>query len=142
MRALRRLAMLNRRPVAFPELTYANPDHPRLKRWLIRRIEHASGRDRFAKSYALWRSEFADKPDRAMQEMLRLADIQLELDGNAWPPENLPDGPLVMIANHPYGIADGIAFLTLAERLGRPMRILINDELLKVPELFASGFVS
>lgn len=40
-----------------------------------------------------------------------------------------------MVANHPYGIGDGIAFLSLAEQLGRPFRVIINNDLLKVPEI-------
>ena len=66
--------------------------------------------------------------------MLELIDIDLSSKGN-WPPKDLPEGPLVMVANHPYGIADGIAVLSLAEQLGRPFKILINDQLLKVPEM-------
>lgn len=52
-----------------------------------------------------------------------------------WPPENVPDTPLVLIANHPYGIGDGIAFLSLAEQLGRPFRVIINNDLMRVPEI-------
>jgi len=47
----------------------------------------------------------------------------------------LPDTPLVIIANHPFGIGDGIAVLSMAEQLGRPFRILINSALLKIDEI-------
>ena len=40
-----------------------------------------------------------------------------------------------MIANHPFGIGDGIAILSLAEKLGRPFRVMIAAELLKIPEM-------
>ncbi len=42
---------------------------------------------------------------------------------------------MVIVANHPFGIGDGIASLALAEQLGRPFRVMINNELLKVPEM-------
>ncbi len=45
------------------------------------------------------------------------------------------DRPLLIVANHPYGILDGIAALALAEDIGRPFKVLINTELLKVSEL-------
>ncbi|MEO0637191.1 MAG: lysophospholipid acyltransferase family protein [Pseudomonadota bacterium] len=125
------------KPVAFPELTYASPDHPRFKRWLIRRIEQASGRDDFADSYGRWRHEHWEKSDTPMADMLHLAGIRLQADGAQWPPTGLDHGPLVIIANHPFGIGDGIAIMALAEQLGRPMKILINTELLKVPEIRA-----
>jgi putative hemolysin len=45
------------------------------------------------------------------------------------------DEPLVIIANHPFGIGDGIALTVLAEAIGRPYRILVNRDFLKVPEI-------
>jgi putative hemolysin len=41
----------------------------------------------------------------------------------------------VIVANHPFGIGDGVALLALAEQLGRPYRILINSDFLRVPEI-------
>ncbi len=49
----------------------------------------------------------------------------------------LPDGPLVLIANHPFGIADGIGILSIAERLGRPYRCLLNADFMRLPEVEA-----
>jgi len=43
--------------------------------------------------------------------------------------------PLVVVANHPFGIGDGIAILALAEQLDRPYRILVHSGLLKIPEI-------
>ena len=46
------LGMLNvrRKEILFPELSYANADHTRLKRWFIRSVEGLSGRDRYARA--------------------------------------------------------------------------------------------
>ena len=66
--------------------------------------------------------------------MLHLIDIRLDLRSE-WPPRNLPDSPLVIVANHPFGIGDGIAVLAMAEALGRPFRVLINNDLMKIPEI-------
>ncbi|NKN37792.1 glycerol acyltransferase [Agrobacterium sp. a22-2] len=118
----------------FKELSYANERDPRLKRWFIRSIEGLSGRDRYVRLYDIWRNDIVGKTDRIFGKMLDLIDIRLDLQGQ-WPPANLPDGPLVIIANHPFGIGDGIAVLAMAEELGRPFRVLINNELLKVPEI-------
>ncbi|MCM2474850.1 glycerol acyltransferase [Rhizobium sp. CG5] len=118
----------------FKELSYANERDPRLKRWFIRSIEGLSGRDRYARLYDIWRNDIVGKTERIFGKMLDLIDVRLDLQGQ-WPPANLPDGPLVIIANHPFGIGDGIAVLAMAEELGRPFRVLINNELLKVPEI-------
>lgn len=118
----------------FKELSYANENDRCLKRWFIRSMEGLAGRNRYAKLYARWRADIVGKSDRIFGEMLQLIDVRLRLQGE-WPPRRLPDTPLVIVANHPFGIGDGIAVLALAEQLGRPFRVLINNELLKVPEM-------
>ncbi|WP_427144747.1 1-acyl-sn-glycerol-3-phosphate acyltransferase, partial [Rhizobium pisi] len=118
----------------FKELSYANDGDPRLKRWLIRSIERLSGRDRFVRLYDLWRSDIIGKSNRVFGKLLDLINIELDVDGN-WPLESIPIEPIVIVANHPFGIGDGIAVLALAEQLGRPFRVLIHNDLLKVPEM-------
>jgi len=120
----------------FPELSYANSTQPRIKRWFIRSVEGFSGRDRYARLYGTWRNEIVPTCDRIFGRMLDLIDVKVRHEG-VWPPLDLPDGPLVIVANHPFGIADGIAVLSLAEQLGRPFRVLINAELMKIPEMAA-----
>ncbi|KQT03891.1 MULTISPECIES: lysophospholipid acyltransferase family protein [unclassified Rhizobium] len=118
----------------FKELSYANENDRRLKRWFIRSMEGLSGRNRYAKLYNTWRHDIVGRSDRIFGEMLDLINVRMRVQGE-WPPRNLPDTPLVLVANHPFGIGDGIAVLSLAEQLGRPFRVLINNELLKVPEM-------
>jgi putative hemolysin len=120
--------------VKFNELSYANERDPKLKRWFIRSIEGLSGRDRYTRLYEIWRNDIVGKTDRVFGKMLDLINVDLRVQG-IWPPQHLPEGPIVMVANHPFGIGDGIAVLALAEQLGRPFRVLINNELLKVPEM-------
>jgi putative hemolysin len=122
-------------------LTYASPGDPRWKRWAMRAIEDLSGRRRLLPIYRAWRTEVAGKnPRMMMNELLRMIGTTLDINGGnpdsgTWP-VTVPAGtPLVMVANHPFGIGDGIALLALAEQLGRPYRILINSDFLKVPEI-------
>ncbi|AYD01306.1 lysophospholipid acyltransferase family protein [Neorhizobium sp. NCHU2750] len=118
----------------FKELSYANERDPKLKRWFIRSIEGLSGRDRYARLYDIWRADIVGKTDRVFGKMLDLIDVELDIKGE-WLPRVAEGRPLVIVANHPFGIGDGIAVLAMAEQLGRPFRVLINDELLKVPEI-------
>jgi len=124
-----------RKKVRFPELSYANPNDPKLKQWLIRRVEGLSGRDHFADLYEIWRNDIVGKSHRVMGEMLNLIQVGLAVQGEQWPPEKIPETPIVIIANHPFGIGDGIAVCAMAEQLGRPFRVIINNDLLKVPEM-------
>jgi putative hemolysin len=129
-------------------LSYASPRDPRWKRWAMHVIEDLSGRRRLLPIYHAWRTEVAGKSPHMMNELLRMIGTTLDIQsvcpgaanpgvspGASWP-VTVPGGaPLVMVANHPFGIGDGIAVLALAEQLGRPHRILANSDFLKVPEI-------
>ncbi|MEM7300338.1 MAG: lysophospholipid acyltransferase family protein [Pseudomonadota bacterium] len=124
-----------RRHRKFPELSYANEQMPFWKRAFIRTVEDLSGRNRLADLYDIWRTRSVGHSSSVMGDMLELIDVDVKINGGQWPPKRLPDAPLVLIANHPYGIGDGIAILALAEQVGRPFRVMINSELMKVPEI-------
>jgi putative hemolysin len=131
-------------PVESEILSYASPRDPRWKRWAMHAIEDLSGRRRLLPIYRTWRTEVASKNPRMMNELLRMIGTTLYISSGppgagkaatTWPAAVPAGTPLVMVANHPFGIGDGIAILALAEQLGRPYRILINSDFLKVPEI-------
>jgi putative hemolysin len=118
------------------DLSYATASTPPIRRWLIRAIENLSGRHRLLKIYGRWRAESAGGP-RMWRDALDMIGARLELSG---PPDwlaRLPDGPLIVIANHPFGIADGVAILSIAESIGRPYRVLSYSDFMRLPELQA-----
>jgi putative hemolysin len=115
-------------------LTYADDSHPLLKRLVIRAIENMSGRHHYAALYEMWRDTIVPTGENLFSGMLGLSGIALK-SADVFPPADLPNGPLIIVANHPYGIGDGAAALALAEQLGRPFKVLINNALLKVPEI-------
>ncbi len=119
----------------FPEFTYAKPTDPPPTQWLIRSLELAAGRDYFAPLYERWRSEIVPSGRAVIRPMLGLIDVDLEIVSRQWPATLDPARPLVLIANHPFGILDGIAALTIAEDLGRPFKVLINKDIMVVPEI-------
>jgi putative hemolysin len=115
--------------------TYASPRDPRWKRWTMRAIEDLSGRRALLPAYCRWRAEVAGKSPRMMGALLDMIGTRLEIDAAAWPVAVSAGSPLVIVANHPFGIGDGVALLALAEQLGRPYRILINSDFLRIPEI-------
>jgi putative hemolysin len=124
-------------------LTYSSRRDPLWKRWTMRAIEDLSGRGRLLPIYRTWRTEVAGKSPRQMGELMDMVGTRLDIDlgcaeassTQTWPVAVPADLPLVIVANHPFGIGDGIAVLALAEQLGRPYRILLNSDFLKVPEI-------
>ncbi|OBQ75055.1 lysophospholipid acyltransferase family protein [Mesorhizobium erdmanii] len=125
---------LKLREKPFPELSYANPRQPALTRWVIHSIEGLSGRDRYAALYDFWRRQVVPTGERVFSRMLDLIEVRIRT-ADQWPPAPLPDTPLVIVANHPFGIGDGIAVLSLVEQLGRPFRVMIHKDLLKIREM-------
>ena len=121
-------------------LTYASPHDPWWKRWAMHAVEDLSGRRRLLPIYRAWRTEVAGKSPCMMNELLAMIETKLAINADnpnagLWPVTVPREMPLVIVANHPFGIGDGIAILALAEQLGRPCRILAHSDLLKVPEI-------
>lgn len=117
------------------ELGYVAQAEGGLRGRLMRGIERLSGLERLRPQYEIWRRDVAGRDPRMFNIALDMLDVSLRVDAPHWPPVLAPDAPVVMIANHPFGIGDGIAALALAEQLDRPFRILLNKEFLRVPEV-------
>ncbi|MBS0243294.1 MAG: 1-acyl-sn-glycerol-3-phosphate acyltransferase [Proteobacteria bacterium] len=117
------------------ELSYASPGDPLWRRYLMRSIETATGRTALLPIYDKWRREVAGRHPRMMQEAMRMTRIGLNIKAAPeW--KSIPAStPLMLIANHPFGIPDGLALLSIAEELGRPYRVMLNVALLRVPEI-------
>lgn len=121
-------------PVTAQLFSYANPDDPKLRRLTMALLERALGVSRLSAGYQRWRSEVSDPGAPSFGSMLEMCGIDLVLEGR-WPLARLPDGPLLIVSNHPFGIGDGIALGAIAERFGRPFKLLINQRLARVPEI-------
>lgn len=112
--------------------SYAEAGDPRLKRGMIRTIEKLTGQPRLKRLYL----DHCRNPQpgesfwSAAVRRLRL-DVRIDPDRLAAIPRQ---GPLVIIANHPYGVLDGLAAGWLAERVRPDFRILTNAVLLRAPE--------
>jgi putative hemolysin len=120
-------------------LSYVLESDPFWKRSIMRAIENLSGRRRLMPVYDRWSARAATHPQTMMNDLLELIGTRLAIAAPAWPPSVAADTPLVMIGNHPFGIGDGIAMLALAEQLGRPYKVLINADFLRIPEIRANA---
>src|SRR5687767_9225556 len=116
-------------------LTYADPTAPVLERTVINLIEMMGGRTTLVKLYEHWRAQWPLSGMSLWSSALYWLGVSLQMGGEAWPPQVRRDERLVVIANHPYGLLDGIAICALAEKLGRPFKILAHSQLMRVPEL-------
>lgn len=88
------------------DVSYASAARSRLGRIVIHSIENASGRGQLLRRAAGYEEQVALGQD-FWRVMLERYGLRLELVGGTF--ANLPaQGPLVVVANHPFGILDGL----------------------------------
>jgi putative hemolysin len=65
-----------------------------------------------------------------------LAEMKIKLDVQPLDVERIPaKGPLVAVANHPFGVLDGAALAVLLSRVRSDVKVLTNSLLEGIPEL-------
>lgn len=115
-------------PPAEPEhlatLSYVEPDAPLPKRLVIDLIERLSGRRRIE---VIYRQLKREKPPFSTFFKRAFELGRVNLDTNARAEQQIPDtGPVVFIANHPFGVVDGVAMCDIAARTRGDFKILLN----------------
>jgi putative hemolysin len=118
---------------AADNFSYAEPDDPRLKRFLIRLVERMSGQP-----YLKWLYEdhlanplpgesFWDAAVRRLE--LKIVANEDALAG--WP----KTGPLIVVSNHPFGVLDGVVSCHLVSHVRQDFRVLTNSVLTRAKEI-------
>lgn len=108
-------------------LTYASTYDTPLARLSIRAIEILSGQLRLKRLYDLYQSEMSGSTE-FWDAALRLLQLQVDYDADKL--ARLPaGGPLVIVANHPFGLVDGLLIGHLANRVRDDFKVLTNARL-------------
>lgn len=125
------------RQALIDEFSYASEAHSLARILAIRAIETLSGQPALKKLYRDYQSE--NLPAEAFWgEVIERLDLAVKI--HAGKLENIPEtGPLVVVANHPYGVLDGIVICWLVAQRRQDFKILINSVLCRAPEM--SGHV-
>ena len=116
------------------ESTVASPFKlPLRNRWLASLLERALGLSTLSKCY----ESAVGKADTQAFLLAVLDYLGVRL--NAVDPQNtlgqLPDGPLLIVANHPLGGLEGVAITQLLLALRPDTQVLTNNLLTRIPEL-------
>ncbi|MEO1170766.1 MAG: lysophospholipid acyltransferase family protein [Myxococcota bacterium] len=112
--------------------TYAAPSDPPLKRAIIQSVEAMTGQRTLRDIYMEYRRDTEDADTFWTNAVKRLhLDVRYNPEGL----ERIPkDGPVVIVANHPYGVIDGIVLAWLMERVRSDFKILVNSVLARAEE--------
>ena len=116
------------------EISYAHSARSRGGRAMIRVLENATGRLRLIRKVRGYAEELAEGRD-FWQVMCERYRIRLEVVGGRI--KDIPaEGPLVLVANHPYGILDGLMLgRILSQRRAGDFRVLAHKVFRKSPDL-------
>ena len=115
------------------EFSYASPEHSLPRKLLIRGIELMTGQPKLKRVYQSYRKD--NLPKQAFWgEVMQRLHLTPQVYGN--PPSQIPkSGPLIVVANHPYGVLDGIAICWLVSQQRQDFKILINSVLCRLDEM-------
>ncbi len=115
------------------DFSYVTPSDGRIKRSVIRSIERLTGQPKLRRMYL----ENQANP-RAGETFWDAAvrHLKLRVNFNRDGLHTIPqEGPLVVVANHPFGVLDGIVISYLISQVRRDFRILTNSVLYRAPEI-------
>jgi putative hemolysin len=109
------------------EVSYCDPEDPLARRFLIGTIERLTGQPKLQRIYDdyMLRRDAEDNFWQSAVEYLRLS-IRYDADTLAAIPKT---GPLIVIANHPFGVLDGIAAGYLTTRIRSDMKLMAHAAL-------------
>lgn len=115
------------------DFSYAAPEDSFVRRNAIQLIEVLTGRRHLEKLYEGYRALPEPRPAFFSSSVQSLG---LKLNYNEERLDAIPkSGPLVVVANHPYGVLDGIILCDLISRVRSDFRILANAVLWRAEEL-------
>lgn len=115
-----------------PELSYAAYFEDPLKRRLVQTVERLSGQQKIKQLYNHYRADLSrDVP--FFEAAIRLLDLDVQFSASklALIPR---EGPLVVVANHPFGVLDGLIISWLISLRRTDFKVLTNSVLDALPE--------
>jgi putative hemolysin len=112
--------------------SYATESDPPLKRGLIRLVEKATGQPKLKRMY-VQNQRFPRADETFWQAAVRSLELDVRYDADAL--AAVPKtGPIVFVANHPYGVLDGIVMAWLVSKVRSDFVVLTHVVLTRAPE--------
>jgi putative hemolysin len=115
------------------EFSYASPDDPAFKRLVIQLIERISGQPELKRMYLEHQNH--PKPGETFWDAA-ISKLRLNVDLNEEALSEIPaKGAVILVANHPFGVLDGLTICWLAARVRKDFKVLTNALLNRAEEI-------
>tara|TARA_Y100000385_G_scaffold283654_1_gene340151 strand:+ start:1662 stop:2465 length:804 start_codon:yes stop_codon:yes gene_type:complete len=109
------------------KLTYSSPTDPLFKKGVINTIEAVSGRQKVKKLYEELENEGLNGVE-LWKGIFDKLDIKLDFERSQL--LKIPtSGPLIIIANHPFGVVDGLILGKLLAQRRLDFKLIVNEVL-------------
>ena len=116
------------------DLSYASKsEHNFAQRLIIKTIENITGKRTLVNLYNKYSLQ-ASNPNTFWEDLIKIMDIKVKNKSKHH--LNIPsNGPLMIIANHPFGIIDGLILCALISKKRKDFKIMTHETLKFLPEL-------
>ncbi len=116
------------------DFSYASKiEHNSAQRLIIKLIENLTGKRKLEKLYKSYVPESND-PSNFWTDILNIMEIKI--NNKSTTPLLIPKtGPLIVIANHPFGIIDGLILCSLISKKRKDFKIMTHETLKFLPQL-------
>ncbi len=115
------------------EFSYASADDPRFKRLVIQVIERISGQPELKRMY-LEHQKHPVPGESFWEASIRKLGLNISLNDDAIG-EIPTEGPVILVANHPFGVLDGLVICWLIARVRKDFKVLTNALLNRAEEI-------
>ncbi len=108
-------------------ISYTSPDDPLFRKLVIGTVEYATGRRKLEKVYDQIKQEQPPR-DKLWKMALDLLEVSMVYDEQQL--MKVPKtGPMVVVANHPFGVVDGLILGHLLAQMRKDFFVLVNEVL-------------
>jgi len=116
------------------DFSYASQlEHNFAQRLIIKTIERATGKKKLENLYNRYSREVND-PRKFWTEILDIMDIKIK--NKSKNKISIPErGSLIVIANHPFGIIDGLILCSIVSKVREDFKIMTHETLKLLPQL-------